>query len=150
MDNNIPRNVVFRTNSSGAELRAAETALKQQFIYFLKSNFGDIASALQSLAIERMEYLYWLESDIDFRFAVACIMEDIGDMVEQKLMDKIREGDTFAITFYCKTKLKHRGYAEKADDSKAKRAGKTTVNVTVIQPKKFDEAIILEDGAKDT
>jgi hypothetical protein len=145
----LPKNSVFRVNSSGQELQRAETALKQQFLYFLKKSLGNVADALLNLAIERIDYLRWLEEDIDFRYAVACIMEDVGDAVEAQLMKKIEGGDTYAIVFYCKTKLKHRGYAEKKESEGGDKPSKTTVNVSVILPKtantdNIQEAIVVD------
>lgn len=39
--------------------------------------------------------------------------EGVDDMAESKLFQRINEGDTAAIIFYAKTRLRHRGYAEK-------------------------------------
>lgn len=43
--------------------------------------------------------------------------EDLGDMVESELIKKIKSGDTACIIFFCKTRLKHRGYVERQEIS---------------------------------
>jgi hypothetical protein len=75
------------------------------------------------------------------------LIEEIGDKVEGMLMRKIMEGDTAAIMFYCKTKLKHRGYQE---DAKANNTGpsKTKINVMVNLPNAPQTVEITEANAE--
>ena len=39
-------------------------------------------------------------------------IEELGDLVESKIVQGIQEGNTTLAIFYAKTKLKHRGYIE--------------------------------------
>jgi hypothetical protein len=75
------------------------------------------------------------------------LIEEIGDKVEDMLMRKIMEGDTAATIFYCKTKLKHRGYQE---DAKANNTGpsKTKINVMVNLPNQPQTIEISESDAE--
>ncbi|MBS0236051.1 MAG: hypothetical protein JSS50_01790 [Proteobacteria bacterium] len=43
------------------------------------------------------------------------MMDLAADLVESALLKKIDEGNIIAIIFYCKTKLKHRGYTERVE-----------------------------------
>lgn len=104
-----------------------------QFLETLRIYRGDVSEACNAMKLDRGQYLAWLNEDRDFRFQVMVLIEEIGDKVEGMLMRKIMEGDTAAIMFYCKTKLKHRGYQE---DAKANNTGpsKTKINVMVNLP----------------
>lgn len=42
-------------------------------------------------------------------------IEDVGDIVEAKIITGIREGNTALTIFYAKTKLKNRGYVERQE-----------------------------------
>ena len=104
-----------------------------QFLETLRICGGNVSDACNTMKLDRGQYLAWLNEDRDFRFQVMVIIEEIGDRVENMLMQKIMQGDTSAIMFYCKTKLKHRGYQE---DAKANNTGpsKTKINVMVNLP----------------
>jgi len=118
-----------------------------QFLDMLRICKGNIGEACRSMKLGRDMYLRWLNDDRDFRFQVMVLIEEIGDNVEDQLMRRIQEGDTQAIIFYCKTKLKHRGYQE---DPKAAAnvPTKTKINVMVNLPK--NETIqINADGAEE-
>ena len=55
----------------------------------------------------------WREKDKDFAAKMDECKTICGDFVESKLLQKIKDGDTSAIIFYCKTKLENRGYVER-------------------------------------
>jgi hypothetical protein len=72
---------------------------------------GIRTKAARSLMVtDRTFYKYLNERRDDLREELRAIDETIGDEVESKLMERIDEGDTTAIVFYCRTKLKHRGF----------------------------------------
>ena len=95
---------------------AAVERIQFQFLETLRIYRGDVSEACNAMKLDRGQYLAWLNEDRDFRFQVMVLIEEIGDKVEGMLMRKIMEGDTAAIMFYCKTKLKHRGYQEDAKE----------------------------------
>lgn len=123
--------------------------LQFQFLDMLRIAKGNIGEACRSMKLGRDMYLRWLNDDRDFRFQVMVLMEEIGDRVEEQLINKINEGDTQAIIFYCKTKLKHRGYQE---DPKAGMnvPTKTKINVMVNLPNDKTETVqITADGEEE-
>lgn len=87
---------------------------KEAFLQALKKSMGIITPALKTVGNLSPETVrQWREKDPDFaRRMDECEMEQ-GDFVESKLLQCINEGDTSAIIFYCKTKLKKRGYTER-------------------------------------
>jgi hypothetical protein len=51
----------------------------------------------------------------DIAKAIESEVEDMGDIVEAKILSGIREGNTALMIFYAKTKLKNRGYIERQE-----------------------------------
>lgn len=121
--------------------------LQYQFLDMLRICKGNVGEACLSMKLGRDMYLRWLNDDRDFRFQVMVLIEEIGDNVEDQLMRKIQEGDTQAIIFYCKTKLKHRGYQEDLKAG-ANVPTKTKINVMVNLPKQ-ETIEITTDGAEE-
>jgi len=62
------------------------------------------------MVTERTFYTYLAERRPYLQDELRAIDEAVGDEVESKLMQRIDAGDTTAIIFYCRTKLKHRGF----------------------------------------
>jgi hypothetical protein len=118
-----------------------------QFLETLRIYRGNVGEACKAMKLDRGQYLAWLNDDREFRFQVMVLIEEIGDKVEDMLMRKIMEGDTAATIFYCKTKLKHRGYQE---DAKANNTGpsKTKINVMVNLPNQPQTIEISESDAE--
>ena len=91
--------------------------LKEKLLKVLEDNKGNVSAACKSAGISRGVFYVWKNEDKDFRDKVNEIDESVGDFVENKLMTRIDKEDTTAMIFYCKTKLKHRGYTEKPENS---------------------------------
>lgn len=89
--------------------------IKPKFLAEYERNLGIIAPSCRAVGIDRKTYYTWRERDPDFDEACKDIEEMQGDMVENKLLNRISEGDTAATIFYCKTKLKNRGYVERQE-----------------------------------
>ena len=79
------------------------------FLEALQTQLGNVTLALNKTNISRDKYNGWLNNP-QFKKAVKDIDESSVDLVEQKLLVKINEGDLNAIQFYLKTKGKKRGY----------------------------------------
>lgn len=77
--------------------------------------FKSIACA--NLQLSPRTFRRWVQEDEDFRAAVneavELSREYRDDIAEQKLFKLVEAGDTTATIFYCKTRLKERGYSER-------------------------------------
>lgn len=89
--------------------------LKPKFLEAFERHLGIISPSCREVGIDRQTYYNWRELDPDFDKACKEIEETQGDMVENRLLTRINEGDTIATIFYCKTKLKNRGYVERQE-----------------------------------
>jgi len=92
--------------------------LKKQKI-FLETyrKYRNVTHTCQALGMSRSTYYKWLNSYDDFKEEMESLQEEVIDQVENKLLQKIEEGDTTAIIFFLKTRAKHRGYTEKSEIS---------------------------------
>jgi hypothetical protein len=119
--------------------------LQMDFLDHLRITKGNVTEACKNMQVSFSRYLQWLNDDPGFRFQVMVVKEAIGDFVEDKLLQRINDGDTTAIIFYCKTKLKHRGYVE--DSKGMPQSNKTRINVSINMPDKkpqFQEVDVIE------
>ena len=89
--------------------------IKKQLLIALKESSGIISTACEKCNISRQTYYNYMKDDDAFNEAVTDVNAYAGDMVEGSLLKKIKGGDTTAIIFYCKTKLRSRGYAERVE-----------------------------------
>ena len=85
------------------------TEEQKEFLEVLQTQLGNTTLALGKTNISRDKYNGWLNNP-KFKQAVKEIDDSSVDLVEQKLLVKINEGDLAAIQFYLKTKGKKRGY----------------------------------------
>lgn len=88
---------------------------KEKVLEALKSSLGIISNACIKCNISRPTFYRWFHEDERFRAAVDDVIETQKDFVEGNLLKKIKDGDTSCIIFYCKTRLKERGYAERVE-----------------------------------
>lgn len=114
---------------------------KSDLLEALKHHRGLISHACEMAGVRRQTYYDWCEKDPEFAQAAKDIHESVGDFVESKLQRNIETGDTTAIIFYCKTKLKKRGYIEK---SEIEHSGNMSLGLSMDQAKEAARQI-LED-----
>lgn len=86
---------------------------KTEFLDYLRESYGIVSIACEKSGVGRTTFYRWKQQDAQFSEAVDEILETQGDYVENRLLQLITEGDTSATIFYCKTKLKSRGYTER-------------------------------------
>lgn len=91
--------------------------LKKAFIEAYKKTYGNISNACETIDISRQTFYNWQEEDAEFKAEIEAIEpnELLMDLVESKLVEKIKEGDTTVLIFVSKTKGKKRGYVEKKE-----------------------------------
>ena len=73
--------------------------------------------ACTNVQLNPRTFRQWMADDAEFRQAVDDAVEIArdyrDDMAEKKLFENVEGGDVTSIIFYCKTRLKNRGYTEK-------------------------------------
>ena len=108
---------------------------KKAFLEAYQKAFGNISKACKATSMDRGTFYDWKVKDAEFLAALESVEpeEDFADFVEDALVEKIRDKDTTAIIFACKTKLKKRGYVERQE-------------ITGADGKKFFEVTILDDS----
>ena len=89
--------------------------VKKRMIDALCLSYGVVTSACNAADIPRSTFYNWLQTDPDFKAAVADVNDIAIDFVEGKLYEKIKAGDTIATIFYLKSKAKQRGYVERQE-----------------------------------
>jgi hypothetical protein len=80
---------------------------------------GNVTKACKYAGVPVRTYYYWMSRDTEhyqqFQEAVMVAKHMLDDAVEEVLMDKILvEGDSNLLQFYARTRLRNRGYTEKA------------------------------------
>lgn len=101
----------------------ALTELQINFLNALIANLGIISKACAEVGITRQMHHYWMngvnnpaaQSLYVERFKE--IQEEVDDVVEDALLQKVLEGDVPCILHVSRTRLRKRGYAEVRDDS---------------------------------
>jgi len=112
-------------------------ARKKAMLEALKVSFGIIAHAAQQVGINRTTHYLWIESDPEYKAAVADLKEYKKDFIESKLIKLINEGDTAATIFAAKTQLKDRGYVERSEITGADGGPveMAAIAINIVQPK---------------
>lgn len=90
---------------------------KKGFIEAYAQTFGNITNSCKAVGICRQTFYNWKLNDPDFVAELNAIEpeEQLMDLVEDKLVKKINEGDITALIFVAKTKGKKRGYIERTE-----------------------------------
>ena len=100
--------------------------LKKSMLEALNAAHGNVSKACEQAGVERRLYYRWRRRDPEFAAEADSIRDEMTDAAEEKLMERIKAGDTQAITFYLKTRGKSRGYS-----TTMIRAGETSADGTV-------------------
>jgi hypothetical protein len=80
--------------------------------------------------VSRRTMYDWIQKDEDLQQAVKDGRELMIDLAENKLKDKITDGDNTSIIFYLKTQAKHRGYIERQEIAHDLPEANISVNVS--------------------
>lgn len=86
---------------------------RQKFIEAYWANGCVVYKACADVGIARSTFYEWYAADPDFHQAIDDAKEAQTDWVENKLMRLIDGGDTFATTFYLKTRGRDRGWNDR-------------------------------------
>lgn len=86
---------------------------KEQMLQALENSLGVVGQACDKTGISRETHGKWLENDSKYAEKVRNIEEKSIDFAESKLLKQVSDGNINAISFYLKTKGKHRGYTER-------------------------------------
>lgn len=120
-----------KTKTKKPQKKKSETKLKgkKKAMYdALYTSLGNVTSAVDKTGIGRATHYYWMNKDPVYKEAVDNLEEVTHDFVYNALMKKIREGDTTSIIFYCKTKMKDKGFTEKQEIQHSGQAGTISVD----------------------
>ncbi len=95
----------------------AKYTRKDEFLKHLAESQGIVSYACEKVGISRFTAYNWKKQFKNFSDKWDEITEKTIDIVESKLLSKIRNEDTTAIIFYLKTKGKSRGYVEQVEQN---------------------------------
>ena len=102
---------------------------KEAFLSVLFNNEGNISKSCIKSNISRSSVYQWINEDDDFKDRVEQVGDELLDMVESALIQKIKDGNLTAIIFYLKTKGQGRGYIERQYVNQTKTFGNDTLIV---------------------
>ena len=105
---------------------------KKDMLHALEASLNNITKAAEKIGITRQTHYNWMAADPEYKKAAESIDDVKLDFVEEKLKDRIMDGDTTAIIFYLKTKGKKRGYIERQELTGADGKDLNTYTVEVI------------------
>ena len=88
---------------------------KRAVLKALEASMGIVSTACKKADISRETFYNWKKKDKEFAKKVEEASEIAKDFVESKLYKLINDENATAIIFYCKTKMKGRGYVERQE-----------------------------------
>ena len=80
-----------------------------------EANMGMVTTSCRKFGITTATFYNWCKCYPWFNERVDVIQDSIRDYGECALLEKIKQGDTKAILFYCDRKLKDRGYVQRTE-----------------------------------
>lgn len=94
--------------------------LEQKKILYLDALatcLGNVTEATTLVGMSRATHYDWLKNDPEFKaaFDAQDYGEQLKDLIEKKLVEKLNLNDTAVIIFMAKTKCKDRGYIERQE-----------------------------------
>jgi hypothetical protein len=84
---------------------------KEKFLRALQINEGSVSQSARDTNISRKTHYRWLKEDKEYSYEVELIRDGIVDLAEGALIERIKKGDTTAITYALNKLGKSRGYA---------------------------------------
>jgi hypothetical protein len=97
------------------------TDKKVMMIKALGTTLGNVQKAIDDLkkthdyTVSRTAHYKWLKEDEEYAQAVEDASDKTLDLVEEALINQVKNGSVQATMFYLKTKGRNRGYNEKLD-----------------------------------
>ncbi|WP_288615086.1 hypothetical protein [uncultured Victivallis sp.] len=88
---------------------------RQKVLKAIKDSGGVKLLICQRLGCDRGTLDRYLANDPIIRKAYEDEQEELCDVVESKIIQRIKEGCDSMIMFFAKTKMKHRGYVERQE-----------------------------------
>ena len=93
-----------------------KTILKDKVLEEYRKSLANVTITCRKCNIDRVTFYNWLKKDPEFAAAAEDIKKnEVCDFIEDALMKRIYDGDTTAIIFAAKTRLKDRGYVERQE-----------------------------------
>ena len=89
------------------------TKRQKEFLKVLENSMGIVTSAAAKYGIDPSTHYEWCKKSPEYKEAAEAARHRVDDMAESALLKAINAGEPSAIIFYCKTRLKNRGYSEK-------------------------------------
>ena len=102
---------------------------KEAFLSVLFNSEGNISKSCIKSNISRTSVYQWINEDVDFKDRVEQVGDELLDMVESALIQKIKDGNLPAIIFYSKPQGQGRGYIERQYVNQTQSFGNDTLIV---------------------
>jgi hypothetical protein len=108
-------------NMSKKKEQKRTTDKKVMMIKALGTSFGNVSKAIDDLkknndyTVSRTAHYKWLAEDEDYKQAVEDASDKTLDLVEEALINQVKNGSVTATTFFLKTKGRVRGYNERQE-----------------------------------
>ena len=91
------------------------TSKQQKFIEQLVKLDMNVTESCKVIGVNRSTYYRWCNKSDAFREKRDEAEESLYDMVESKIYEQIKQGNTTMLIFFAKTRMKKRGYVEKQE-----------------------------------